>query len=94
MATLGIGRAINKVTSGTWLKSVSLILVGSMAATMATQWLRNNVFDVAMTGGDALYAVALSVATLAIAPASLANPLSLGMAASGGQTLLRDFNVV
>lgn len=94
MAALNIGRATNTVTSLSFYRTVALIVLGSMAATVLTDWARDNVVDIGFAGGDALYAVFGAMLTMAVVPRSFSNPLATGMAASGATTVLSDYDVV
>jgi hypothetical protein len=92
MATLS--NALGQVASGRFVMTVGLIIAGTWAGAMATDWLRSNVVDLSVQGGDALYALIGAIATMAFMPRRFGRPLALGMVVAGGQTALRDFGVM
>lgn len=94
MATVNVSRATDTLSSSSFLKSAVLIVGGSLAAQLATNYLRDNVYDVQVRGGDAVYPLATAFLTLAALPATYSRPLSLGMGATSVRVLLADFDIV
>lgn len=89
-----LGNAFSKVVSADFLMAAGLVAVGSVASQMVTNLARDNIVDVDMAGGDALYAMAGAVATMAFLPMNFARPLALGMVATGAQTAATELGVV
>lgn len=59
MASISAGRAVGTITSGTFYKMVALVTVGTFLSTFAQNWLRDEVYDVQMPMGDAVYSLAV-----------------------------------
>ncbi len=91
---VSFNRAISTVTSSGFIISVGLIATGVITAQMVTNLAQENVMDVSVRGGDALWSFVGAFLTLAVVPRDYANPLALGMAGSGALTLVREFNLV
>ncbi|APW99401.1 hypothetical protein CHINAEXTREME_17205 [Halobiforma lacisalsi AJ5] len=94
MATVNVSRATETLSSSAFLKSAVLIVGGSLGAQLATNYLRSNVYDVQIRGGDAVYALTTAFVTLAILPQQYSRPLALGMGATSVRVLLNDFDIV
>lgn len=89
-----LSRAVNTVASGDFLMTTGLFIGGLYAGRLATDFMRNNVVDLGMTGADAVYALVGASATLAFLPNRFARPLAIGMMASGTQTAAREAGVL
>jgi hypothetical protein len=89
-----IGNAVGTVFSSRFLMTAGLTIAGTWAGAVVNSWMRENVVDIGVQGGDALYSAAGAIATMAFLPNRFARPLALGMVAAGGQTALRDYGVV
>lgn len=94
MATMNFSGAVNTATSASYLMGVALVAAGFAASTMWTDFARNNIVDVGIQGGDAIYGLAGAAVALAVLPRRYGRPLSMGMAASGGLTAAREYNLV
>lgn len=94
MAAINVNAASSTLTSPAFLKSAVLIVLGSLLAQVATQYLRNNVRDIQVRGGDAVYALAASALVLIVLPGQYARPLALGTTASGVRTAAAEYGVV
>lgn len=89
-----VNRASNTLTDPGMYRTVGLLAGGMVFSTLLTGWMRDNVVDIGMQGGDAVYSVATAGLMLA-APvgARTARPLAMGAALSGVLTLLNEFGV-
>lgn len=94
MATINVDRATSTLTSASFLKSAVLIVLGSLLAQVVTTYLRNNVYDVEMTGGDAVYSAVAAMLALTVLPPNYGRPLALGSTATSVRVLLRDAGIV
>ena len=94
MATVNVGDASQTLMSPSFLKSAVLIVLGSLAAQIMTSYLRQNVYDVQVQGGDAIYSAVAAFLAVLVLPGKYGRPLALGSAATSFRVLLRDFNVV
>lgn len=72
----------------------TLIVVGSLSASIVTEVARDSVVDLDFTGNDLVYSSVGSFATLAILPNNIARPLAFGMTASGVLAAADDAGVV
>lgn len=82
------------MSSPSYIRSVALIAAATVGVQMWTNWARNNVVDVGMTGGDALYAVVAAALALMVLPSKYGRPMAMGATASGLLTVLQEANVV
>lgn len=89
-----LSSAFSTVASGSFVLSSVLVAGGFVASGIATDWMRSNVVDIGMKGGDALYALVGATVTMAFLPAKFARPLALGMVAGGANTAARAFGVL
>jgi len=94
MASINVNRATNTLMSTSFLKSAVLVVAGSLAAQVVTTYLRNNVRDMSIKGGDALYSATAAMLILTVAPEKYGRPMALGSAATSVRVILRDFQVV
>ena len=94
MATVNVNRATNTLGSPAFLKSAVLIVVGSLLAQVVTSWMRTNVRDISMKGGDAVYSVVAALLTLTILPGQYSRPIALGSTATAVRVVANDFGVV
>lgn len=94
MSSLNVGRATDTMTSAGFLKTAVLVVVGMIASSIATDYIRSNVYDVSVQGGDAVYAAVTAFVVLAVAPAKYGKPVALGCTASAVSTVARDFNLI
>jgi hypothetical protein len=94
MASINVSRATNTMMSASFLKSAVLIVTGSLLAQVVTTYLRENVRDISMTGGDAVYSAVAALLVLVVLPKKYAKPLALGSTATSVRVILREFGVV
>lgn len=94
MASINVSRATSTLSSPSFLKSAVLIVVGSLLAQVVTTYLRNNVRDISMKGGDALYSAVAALVSLTVLPTKYGKPLALGATATSVRVVLRDFEVI
>jgi hypothetical protein len=89
---LAVGRAI--ASTGTILVSAVLVVLGSLSATVATDWAKNNLFDVPMKGGDAVYPVLGTVVLLLVRNTRPTRLIGLGMLSSSVAVAAEDYGVI
>ncbi|AGC65544.1 head protein [Haloarcula hispanica virus PH1] len=94
MASINVSRATNTLMSPPFLKSAVLIVVGSLLAQVVTTYLRNNVRDISVKGGDAIYSAVAAMMALMVLPNKYGKPLALGATATSVRVLLRELGVV
>jgi uncharacterized membrane protein YeaQ/YmgE (transglycosylase-associated protein family) len=94
MASINVSRATNTMMSASFLKSAVLIVVGSLLAQVVTSYLRSNVRDISVKGGDAIYSAVAAMLVLVVLPGKYGRPLALGSTATSVRVVLRDFGVV
>jgi hypothetical protein len=94
MAVLNLGVATRTLTSPAFIKSAVLIVGGSLLAQMMTNWMRTNVYDLQMRGGDAVYAAVAALLAIAVLPGRYGRPLGLGSGATAVRVVLNDFGLL
>lgn len=94
MAAINVSGAAQTLSSPAFLKSAVLIVGGSVVAQMMTNYLRSNVYDVQMKGGDAVYAATAAVLSLAVLPGKYGRPMALGSTATGVRVIANEFGVL
>lgn len=94
MAAINLSAATSTLTSPGFLKSAVLVVIGSLLAQVVVSYLRNNVRDISMKGGDAIYAVVASLLVLVVLPGQYARPIALGSTATAVRTVASDYGVV
>lgn len=94
MASINVSGATSTLSSPSFLKSAVLIVAGSLLAQIVTSYAKNNVKDIDMKGGDAVYAVVASLLALTVLPGKYGRPLALGSTATGVRVVARDFGLV
>lgn len=94
MASLSVNRATSTLTAPAFIKSAVMIVVGSLFAQLATNWMRTNVMDLSMRGGDAVYAVSTAFLSLAVLPGRYGRPLALGSSATAVRVIADEFGLV
>lgn len=94
MASLNVEDAATTLIDPSFVKSSALIVAGSLLAQVVTNYLRNNVRDISMRGGDALYAAVAGLLALTVLPRNYGKPLALGSTATSVRVLLNEFGVV
>lgn len=94
MASVNVEGAAQTLMSPSFLKSAVLIVGGSLLAQMLTSYLRANVYDVQVTGGDAVYSLVAALLALALLPGKYGRPLALGSTATSVRTIASEMGVV
>lgn len=94
MASINVSRATSTLMAPSFLKSAVLIVAGSLLAQVVTNYMRNNVRDLSVRGGDAVYSVVAALLSLTILPGQYGRPVALGASATAVRTVARDFGVV
>lgn len=94
MAAINIDAATSTLTSAAFLKSAVLIVVGSLLAQVVVSYMRANVYDVTVQGGDAIYALVGAFVALMVLPGQYGRPIALGSTATAVRTVASDFGVV
>lgn len=91
MASLNVSRASNQLLSATFLKAVALLVAGYVASIVITGWMRDNVMDIGMRGGDAVYGLVASALFLML-PLGTRNAryLALGSSFGSGLTVYQE----
>jgi len=94
MASINVSRATNTLMSTSFLKSAVMVVLGSLLAQVVTSYLRSNVRDISMTGGDAIYSAVAAMLALTVLPKNYGRPLALGSMATSVRVVLREMGVV
>ena len=94
MAAINVSAASSTLTSPAFIKSAVLIVAGSLLAQVVTEWMRNNVRDIDVRGGDAIYAVVGAALSLIVLPGKYGRPIALGASASAVRVVLSEYGVV
>lgn len=91
MASLKVSRASNTLLSARFLKTIALLVTGYIASIVVTGWMRDNVMDIGMRGGDAVYGfVAAAVFLVLPLKSRQARNLALGAAFGSGLTVYQE----
>lgn len=94
MASINIGAATSTLTSVPFLKSAVLVVMGSLLAQVVTTYMRENVRDISMRGGDAVYSVVAALLALVVLPGSYGRPIALGSTATAVRVAADEFGVI
>lgn len=94
MAGINVSAATRTLGSVAFLKAAFLVVMGSLMAQVVTNYLKNNVYDVSIKGGDAVYSIVASLLALMVLPGQYGRPLALGSTATAFRVVLRDYEVV
>lgn len=94
MAGINIDRATRTLTDSAFIISAALVVVGSLLAQVTTEFMRANVYNVQVQGGDAIYAVVAAFLALVVLPGQYGRPIALGSGATAVRTALDQFGVV
>jgi len=92
--SINVSSATDEMLDESFVMSAVLIVVGSLVASLATSWMRDNVYDVQVTGGDAIYPLVAAFLMLLVLPKQYGKPAALGSVASSVRVILADFNIV
>jgi len=85
--------AATKRTMGLMVPA-AMVVIGSLAASVATDVLKNNVYDIPIKGGDAAYPVVAAILLNAFIGGQSARMLSLGMVSSSVTTAAKAYGLV
>jgi len=94
MAAINVSAATDTLSSPAFLKSAVMIVVGSLFAQALTQYMRSNVYDVQVTGGDSIYAFVAAALSLVVLPGQYGRPIALGSTATAFRVAADEFGVV
>jgi len=72
----------------------TMVVIGSLAATVATDVMKNNVYDIPVTGGDAAYPVVVAILINAFIGGKTVRMVSLGMLSSSVTTAAKAYGLV
>lgn len=92
--SINVSRAKNELFDESFFISAALVVVGSLLSSLATTWMRENVYDVQMTGGDAIYPIVAAFLVMMIAPKNIGKPIALGATASSVRVALKQFGII
>jgi len=94
MAGINVNAATSTLTSPAFLKSAVLVVIGSLLAQVVTSYMRSNVKDISMRGGDAVYALVAAMLALIVLPGKFGRPIALGSTATSVRVAASEFGVV
>lgn len=92
----GMG-SLNQATSATvsLVPTAFMVVVGSLLATIVTEVARDNIYDVDIDGGDAIYPTAVVMVLMVIAKGNYTvQMVSIGMMSSAVTTLANQWGLV
>lgn len=92
--SINVSAATDEMLDEGFLISAVLVVVGSLVASVVTVWMRSNVYDVSIQGGDALYSVVAAFLMLLFLPKQYGKPAALGAVASGVRVILKEYGIV
>lgn len=93
MASINLSSATRTLTSTAFLKSAVLVVLGSIAAQIVTDWMRSNVVDIGLAGGDAVYALVASMLALMVLPGAIGRSVALGGGATAVRVVANEFGL-
>lgn len=93
MASLNLGAATRTLTSSAFLKSAVFVVAGSIAAQVVTDWMRNNVVDLSLPGGDAVYALTAALLAMVVLPGAIGRSVALGSGATAVRVVANDLGL-
>jgi len=71
-----------------------IVVVGSLAATVVTDTMADNVYEIPFKGGDAAYPLIATVVLNMFMSGNTARLASLGMVASSGSELAKSYGLI
>jgi len=92
--SINVDRAKNELVDESFFVSAALVVIGSLLSSLATTWMRENVWDIQMTGGDAIYPLVAAFIVLTVAPKNIGKPVALGATASSVRVAAKEFGVI
>lgn len=72
----------------------SMVVIGSLAATVATDVMKNNVYDIPVKGGDAAYPIVGAILLNAFIGGRTGRTVALGMMSSSVTTFAKSYGLV
>jgi len=72
----------------------ALVVIGSLGATVATNVMKNNIYDIPVKGGDAAYPFLTAVLLHVFVGGSTVRLLSMGMVSSSITTAAKSYGLV
>jgi len=72
----------------------AMVVIGSLSATVATDFMKNNVYDIPVKGGDAAYPVVVAILLNAFMGGKTTRMVSLGMLSSSVTTAAKSYGLV
>lgn len=94
MAGINVNQATSALTSSAFLLSAALVVAGSLLAQVVVSFMRNNVRDINIAGGDAIYSLVAAFIALMVLPGQYGRPIALGSTATSFRVVLDQFGVV
>lgn len=94
MAGINVNQATSALTSSAFLLSAALVVAGSLLAQVVVSFMRNNVRDINIAGGDAIYSLVAAFLALMVLPGQYGRPIALGSTATSFRVVLDQFGVV
>jgi len=94
MAEINIDQATSALTSQAFLTSAAMVVAGSLLAQVIVSFMRNNVYDIQIVGGDAIYSLVAAFLSLTVLPEEYGKPIALGSTATSFRVMLNEFGVV
>lgn len=94
MAGINVNRATSALSDTAFITSAVLIVAGSLFAKFVVTQMKNNVYDIQVPGGDAVWAVFAAFIALVILPGTYGRPLALGSTAGAVRVVLNEYGVV
>lgn len=88
--------SLNRASTSTinLIPTAVMVVIGSLLATIATDVARDNIYDVDMEGGDALYPIAVVFVLNAVMSGYTVKMVSIGMLSSAVTTVARQWGMV
>jgi hypothetical protein len=94
MAEINVNRATETLTSQAFLMSAAMVVLGSLLAQVVVSFMRANVQDIDIPGGDAIYSIVAAVLALVVLPGEYGRPIALGSTATSFRVILSEAGVV
>ena len=94
MAAINVNQATRTLSRPAFIKSAVLIVVGSLLAQILTSYLQDNVYDIPVTGADALYPLVAAFLSMAVLPGGYGRNIALGSAATSVRVAADQFGLI
>lgn len=90
--TLNVNRASNELAGAKLYRMTTMVVLGTVLSVLVTGWMRDNVVDIGVQGGDAVYNLATAGLILASPlKAKRARLLAVGATTGAAFTVLDEF---